>query len=62
MNFLAPVKNGDIFSEAKIIHKGSLISLGEFAVKTSEGVLGAKGMNTLTSRGEKDGEYEKKIC
>jgi uncharacterized protein (TIGR00369 family) len=59
MNFLAPVKNGDIFSEGKIIHKGSLISLGEFAVKTSEGILVAKGMSTLTSRGRRDGEYEK---
>jgi uncharacterized protein (TIGR00369 family) len=59
INFLAPVKNGDIFSEGKIIHKGSLISLGEFEVKTSEGILVAKGMSTLTSRGRKDGEYEK---
>jgi uncharacterized protein (TIGR00369 family) len=59
INFLGSVKNGDIFSEGKIIHKGSLISLGEFEVKTSEGILVAKGMSTLTSRGRKDGEYEK---
>lgn len=59
INFLAPVKNGDIFSEGKIIQKGSLISLAEFEVKTSEGILVAKGMSTLTSRGTKDGEYEK---
>jgi uncharacterized protein (TIGR00369 family) len=59
INFLAPVKTGDIFSEGKIIQKGSLISLGEFEVKTSEGILVAKGMTTLTSRGRKDGEHEK---
>jgi uncharacterized domain 1 len=50
MNFLAPIKTSDIFSEGKIIHKGSLISLGEFEVKTSEGILAAKGISTLTSR------------
>jgi len=57
--FLSPVKTGDIFSEGKIIHKGSLISLGEFEVKTCEGILVAKGMTMLTSRGIKEGEYEK---
>ena len=59
INFLAPVKNGDIFSECKIIQKGSLISLGEFEVKSSEGILVAKGMSTLTSRGKKEVELEK---
>lgn len=58
INFLAPVKNGDIFSECKIIQKGSLISLGEFEVKNSEGILVAKGMSTLTSRGEKEGGHQ----
>jgi len=53
INFLAPVKNSDIFSECKIIHKGSLISLGEFEVKTSAGTLVAKGITTLTSKVKK---------
>ena len=53
INFLAPVKNGDIFSEGKIIQKGSLISFGKFEVTTSAGTLVAKGMSTLTSRGSK---------
>jgi len=59
INFLAPVKTGDIFIEGKIIHKGSLISLGEFEVKTCEGILKAKGMSTLISRKIKKREYEK---
>jgi len=61
INFLASVKNGDIFSEGKIIQKGSVISLGEFEVKTSEGILVAKGMSTLTSRGRKDGGMKKNL-
>jgi len=56
INFLSSVKHGDIFGECKIIHKGSFISLGEFEVKTSEGILAAKGMSTLTSWERKGGE------
>ena len=59
INFLAPVKNGDISSECKILQKGSLISLGEFEVKSSEGILVAKGLSMLTSRGKKEVELEK---
>ncbi|WAC06719.1 MAG: PaaI family thioesterase [Thermodesulfobacteriota bacterium] len=55
INFLTPIKTSDIFSEGKIIHKGSLISLGEFEVKTSEGILAAKGISTLTSRVKRKG-------
>jgi acyl-CoA thioesterase len=53
INFLAPIKQSDIFCECRISHKGSLISLGEFEVKTFKGTLAAKGMTTLTSRRRK---------
>ena len=54
MNFLAPMRGGDIFSEARIIQRGMLISLGEFEVKTFEGVLIAKGLTTLTAKVSRD--------
>lgn len=54
INFLAPIKHSDIFSECKIVHKGSLISLGEFEVKTFEGILVAKGITTIISKVRKE--------
>ncbi|MEM3562565.1 MAG: PaaI family thioesterase [Candidatus Jordarchaeaceae archaeon] len=45
VNYLAPVKSGEIIAEGRIIHKGSRIALGEADVK-NEGRLVGKALAT----------------
>lgn len=47
INFLHPVKNGDLFAEAKIIHKGSRTAVGDVEIKTKEEKLVAKCLLTF---------------
>ena len=54
INFLAPVRDFDIICESRIIHRGSLISLADFEIKTPEGLLTAKGSTTLISKAIKE--------
>jgi acyl-CoA thioesterase len=47
INFLHPVKNSDLFAEAKIIHKGSRTAVGDVEIKTKEDRLVAKCLLTF---------------
>ena len=47
INFLRPVKNSDLFAEAKIIHKGSRTAVIEVDIKTKEEKLVAKCLLTF---------------
>ncbi|MEA3223690.1 MAG: PaaI family thioesterase [Thermodesulfobacteriota bacterium] len=46
MNYLKPFAGGEITAEAKIIHQGNTIALGEVDVANSKGTLIAKGFAT----------------
>jgi len=46
MNYLKPFAGGEITAEAKIIHQGNTIALGEVDVVNSKGTLIAKGFAT----------------
>nr|MDO8080799.1 PaaI family thioesterase [Candidatus Freyarchaeota archaeon] len=45
INYLAPIKSGEIIAEGRIIHKGARIALGEVDVK-NEGRLVGKALST----------------
>ena len=47
INFLHPVKNGDLFADAQIIHKGSRTAVGDVEIKTKEEKLVAKCLLTF---------------
>ena len=46
MNYLKPFAGGEITAEARIIHQGNTIALGEVDVVNSKGALIAKGFAT----------------
>ena len=46
MNYLKPFAGGEITAEARIIHQGNTIALGEVDVVNSKGTLIAKGFAT----------------
>jgi acyl-CoA thioesterase len=45
INYLAPIKSGEIIAEGRIVHKGSRIALGEVEVR-NEGRLVGKALST----------------
>lgn len=53
INFLRPVKTGDLFAEAKIIHKGSRTSVVDVDIRTKEEKLVAKCLLTFLILEEK---------
>lgn len=46
INFLAPVESGKLVAEAKMVHKGSKISVSDVEVKDNKGKLVAKSLVT----------------
>jgi len=50
INFLAPVKSGQLIAEARIVHKGRTISLSDVEVKDDNGRLVAKSLVTYYLR------------
>ncbi len=62
VNYLAPVKSGEIVAEGRIVHKGSRIALGDAEVR-NEGRLVGKALSTymiIKSEG-KDLPYQKEL-
>ncbi len=50
INFLAPVKSGQLIAEARSIHKGFKLSVSDVEVKDDEGKLVAKSLVTYYFR------------
>jgi len=50
INFLAPVESGRLIAEARIVHKGKIISLSDVEVKDNKGRLVAKSLVTYYLR------------
>ncbi len=46
INFIAPVKQGVLIAEGKVIHKGRNTGVAEATIRSEEGQLVAKGMTT----------------
>lgn len=46
INYLKPFKGGEIFAEARIIHKGSQTAIGDVDIRDSNGNLVAKAIST----------------
>ncbi len=46
INYLKPFSKGEIIAEAKIVHKGSHVAVGEVNVKNGQKELVAKGVAT----------------
>ena len=46
INFLLPIKSGKIIAEARTIHRGSRIFVGDVEIKSNEGLLLAKSIAT----------------
>ena len=46
INFLAPVSEGQMIGEARVINKGKRLALADMEVKTAEGKPIAKGLAT----------------
>ena len=46
INYLKPFSGGEIFAEARIIHKGSQTAIGDVEVRDGNGELIAKGLAT----------------
>lgn len=52
LNYLAPVVDGSVTAEGRIVHRGRTLALGEAEVRRdSDGRLVAKGLVTYTLRG-----------
>ncbi len=49
-NFLAPVTEGDVIAEGRIVQKGRTVALGDAEVRRADGRLVAKGLVTYTIR------------
>ncbi len=46
INYIKPIKEGDILAEARIVHRGGRTAIGDVDVMNSEGDLIAKGLAT----------------
>ena len=46
LNYLKPVKGGEIVAEAKIIHRGTMTAIGDVEVRDGDKNLVAKGLAT----------------
>jgi len=52
INYLAPVESGQLIAEARVVHKGSTISVSDVEVKDDKGRLVAKSLVTYYLRKE----------
>ena len=52
INYLAPVESGRLIAEARVVHKGSTISVSDVEVKDDKGRLVAKSLVTYYLRKE----------
>jgi len=52
INYLAPVESGRLIAEARVVHKGSTISVSDVEVKDDKGRLVAKSLVTYYIRKE----------
>jgi len=50
INYIAPVRGGEITCEARIIQKGRSVAVGEASVSDADGKLLARAMATFTVR------------
>lgn len=48
VNYIAPVRDGELTAEGKIVHSGRRIAVGEAEVKDEGGKLVARAMGTYT--------------
>jgi acyl-CoA thioesterase len=46
INFLKPLKGGEIVAEAKIVHRGTMTAIGDVEVRDQDKNLVAKGLAT----------------
>lgn len=46
INYLKPFDRGELRAEGRIIHRGSVLALGEAEIRNGDGVLAAKAMAT----------------
>jgi acyl-CoA thioesterase len=46
INYLKPVRGGELIAEAKIVHKGTQTAIGDVEVRNEQGSLIAKGLAT----------------
>lgn len=46
INFLKPLKGGEIVAEAKIVHRGTMTAIGDVEVRDKDNNLVAKGLAT----------------
>jgi uncharacterized protein (TIGR00369 family) len=46
INFLKPLKGGEIVAEAKIVHRGTMTAIGDVEVRDEDKNLVAKGLAT----------------
>lgn len=46
INYLRPVSEGEMFAEARVVHKGKRLATADMEVKTENGNLIAKGLAT----------------
>jgi uncharacterized protein (TIGR00369 family) len=46
INFLKPLKGGEIVAEAKIVHRGTMTAIGDVEVRDEQDTLLAKGLAT----------------
>ena len=46
VNFIAPIRDGQLVAEGRIAHKGRTLAVGEMTVTDGNGALIAKGMGT----------------
>jgi len=46
INYLKPFDRGELLAEARIVHRGSVLALGEADVRNGDGLLLAKAMAT----------------
>ena len=58
INFLHPIKSGKLIAEARTIHRGSRIFVGDVEVKNNEGLLLAKSIVTYYIIEKKEGSRE----
>ncbi|MGQ9722480.1 MAG: PaaI family thioesterase [Candidatus Jordarchaeum sp.] len=62
VNYLAPVKSGEIIAEGRIVHKGSRIALGDAEVRNEGKLVGKALVTYMIIKGEgKELPYQKEL-
>lgn len=54
INYMAPLRGGEVVAEGRIIQRGRSVAVGESSVRDSEGKLLAKAMATYAIRGDRE--------